>query len=114
MSEYKMDRAHWATLSFYEQLGNIGAEVGRAIIARREGKQEREERAIARARDLFDATTEALIGTEFSYRLKEVFRARDEFLMLFYGGTFEQDADNIERYFMFFAYEARKNRVSML
>jgi len=34
--------------------------------------------------------------------------ARDEFLRLFFDGTFEKDADNIDRYFMYFAFAARK------
>lgn len=107
MSEYKFDRTRWAQLSFCEQMGNIGSEVGRAIIAHRNGNTVRESRAVDRAIDLFSATAEVLIGTEYSYRLKEVFRARDEFLRLFYDNTFEQDAENIERYFMNFAFLAR-------
>ena len=108
MADYKFDRARWAQLSFNEQMGNIGAEVGRAIIAHRDGNMVRETRAIDRAIDLFSATVEVLIGTEYSYRLKEVLRARDEFLRLFFDGTFEKDADNIDRYFMYFAFAARK------
>ena len=107
MPEYRMDRERWALLSFDEQMGNIGSEVGRAIAARRSGKTQREERAIERAIDLFSATVESLIGTPMAYRLKEVLRARDEFLRLFYDGTFEEDADNIERYFLWFAWRAR-------
>jgi hypothetical protein len=107
---YRFDRKRWAGLNFYEQMGNIGSEVGRAIIAHREGKPEREGRAIDRAIDLFAATAEVLVGTEQSYRLKEVLRARDEFLRLFFDGTFEEDADAIERYFMNFAYLARSGR----
>ena len=108
MSAYRFDRAKWAELSFYEQMGNIGSEVGRAIIAHRAGKTDREKRAIDRAIDLFSATAEVLIGTKYAYRLKEVFRARDEFLRLFFDGTFDEDADKIERYFMYFAFAARK------
>ena len=106
MGEYKFDRVRWAQLTFNEQMGNIGAEVGRAIIAHREGKLDRETRAI----DLFSATAETLIGTKYAYRLKEVLRARDEFLRLFFDGTFETDAENIDRYFMYFAYAARAER----
>ena len=106
-AEYRMDRGRWARLSFDEQMGNIGSEVGRAIAARRSGKALREERAIARAIDLFGATVEAWVGTPYAYRLREVLRARDEFLRLFYDGTFEDDADNIERYFLWFAWRAR-------
>ena len=110
MSEYKFDRSRWAKLSFNEQMGNIGAEVGRAIIAHRNGNQARESRAIDRAIDLFSATVEVTIGTKYAYRLKEVLRARDEFLRLFFDGTFDADADKIDRYFMYFAFAARTGR----
>ena len=107
MGEYRFDRARWAQLSFNEQMGNIGSEVGRAIIAHRNGNGVRKNRAIDRAIDLFSATAEVLIGTKYSYRLKEVLHARDEFLRLFFDGTFDSDADKIERYFMYFAFAAR-------
>ncbi|MCL1848264.1 MAG: hypothetical protein FWF83_01120 [Clostridiales bacterium] len=105
--EYAFPRERWARLSFNEMMGNIGAEVGRAIIAHRSGNQIRETRAIDRAIDLFSATVEVLIGTAYAYRLKEVLRARDEFLRLFFDGTFNDDTDNIDRYFTWFAYAAR-------
>jgi len=89
---------------------NIGSEVGREIIARRNGNRACEDRAIDRAIDLFSATVEVTIGTKYSYRLKEVLRARDEFLRLFFDGTFDADADKIERYFMYFAFAARAGR----
>ena len=110
MGEYMFDRARLAKLTFDEQMGNIGSEVGRAIIAHRNGNTVRKTRAIDRAIDLFSATVEVLIGTGYSYRLKEVLRARDEFLRLFFDGTFDTDADKIERYFTYFAYRARANR----
>jgi hypothetical protein len=110
MGEYKFDRVRWVQLTFNEQMGNISSEVGRAIIAHREGKLDREIRAVDRAIDLFSATVEALIGTKYAYRLKEVLRARDEFLRLFFDGTFETDAEKIDRYFMYFAYAARAER----
>jgi hypothetical protein len=110
VAEYEFDRARWAQLSFEEQMGNIGSEVGRAISAHRAGRPEREKRAIDRAIDLFSATVSALLGTKYAYRLREVLRARDEFLRLFFDGTFELDADSIERYFMYFSYAARASR----
>jgi hypothetical protein len=106
MSSYAIDRDAWAKLSIYEQLGNIGSEVGRAITAHRNGKEKRESSAIARALDLFAATVEVNLQTH-PHRVKEVLRARDEFMRLFYDGTFDQDADKIERYFMYFAQRAR-------
>ena len=110
MSDYRFDRERWSRLTFYEQMGNIGAEVGRAIIAHRNGNITRETRAVDRAIDLFSATAEVLTGTKYSYRLKEVLRARDEFLRLFFDGTFDSDADKIDRYFMYFAFAARAAR----
>jgi len=46
MDNYKIDRERWARLTFYEQMGNIGSEVGRAIIAHRNNNIMRETRAI--------------------------------------------------------------------
>lgn len=106
MASYEIDRQRWSSLSIYEQMGNIGAEVGRAVNATRAGKEKRAQGAIDRAVDLLDATVEALVAQK-SPRLKEVLRAREEFLRLFYDGTFEEDADDIVRYFNLFALVAR-------
>jgi hypothetical protein len=106
MSNFRFDRERWAELSYYEQLGNIGSEVGRAIAAKRNGKESRMESAIERALDLFSATVEVNLKL-YPHRLQELLRARDEFLRLFYDGTFDSDADAIEHYFMNFAYLAR-------
>ena len=107
MGRHQIDREKWAQLSIFEQMGNAGSEVGRAIKAKRSGKDERVDGAIERALDLLDATVEVLIRQK-SPRVKEVLRAREEFLRLFYDGTFEDDAENIERYFMQFAMAARR------
>jgi hypothetical protein len=50
---------------------------------------------------------EVNIGTANAHRLKELLRSRDEFLRLFFDGTFDHDADKIDRYFMNFAFSAR-------
>jgi len=106
MANYEIDRERWAQLSIFEQMGNIGAEVGRAVNAARAGKDKRAQGAIDRAVDLLDATVEVLVAQR-SPRVKEVLRAREEFLRLFFDGTFEEDADNIVRYFNLFAIVAR-------
>ncbi len=106
MASYEIDRERWAELSIYEQLGNVSSEVGRAINATRAGKEQRAQGAIDRAVDLLDATIEVLVAQR-SPRVKEVLRAREEFLRLFFDGTFEEDADNIARYFNLFAIVAR-------
>ena len=106
MANYEIDRERWAQLTIYEQLGNVSSEVGRAINATRAGKANRAQGAIDRAVDLLDATIEVLVQQR-SPRVKEVLRAREEFLRLFFDGTFEEDADNIAKYFNFFAMAAR-------
>ena len=106
MASYEIDRRRWAEMTIYEQLGNVSSEVGRAINATRAGKDKRAQGAIDRAVDLLDATIEVLVQQK-SPRVKEVLRAREEFLRLFFDGTFEADADNIARYFNLFAIAAR-------
>ncbi len=106
MASYEIDRERWAQMTIYEQLGNVSSEVGRAINATRAGKEKRAQGAIDRAVDLLDATIEVLVQQK-SPRVKEVLRAREEFLRLFFDGTFDEDADNIARYFNLFAIAAR-------
>ena len=106
MSSYQVDRAAWARMSIIEQMGNIGSEVGRAISAKRAGRQKRADGAFDRALDLFDATIET-VAQENPHRLKEVLRAREEFASLFFGGAFDAKADAVERYFDQFAVAAR-------
>lgn len=107
MAGYQVDREKWAQLSFCEQMGNVSSEVGRAISAKKAGKESRCNSAIDRACDLFDATVECLV-LQKSYRTKEVLRAREQFLALFFNNTFDSDADSIEKYFSNFALLARK------
>ena len=106
MASYEIDRSRWAELSIYEQMGNVSSEVGRAINATRAGKEKRAQAAIDRAVDLLDATVEVLVAQK-SPRCKEVLRAREEFLRLFFDGTFDEDADKIAHYFNLFAIAAR-------
>lgn len=107
MTSYAIDRKRWAQLSIFEQMGNIGAEVGRSINAQRSGNMRRRDAAIERALDLFDATQEQLLR-EGSPRLREVLRARNEYLRLFFDNSFETDADALEAYFTQFAVAARR------
>ena len=107
MGNYQIDRQRWWKLSIYEQMANIGSEVGRSIKAYRRGDEERFNKALDRALDLFSATAEGLVHKS-PCRLREVLRARDEYLKLFFEGTFDSDAENIERYFNYFAFLARK------
>jgi len=109
MSNYQVDRERWAQLSIFEQMGNVGSEVGRAISSWRAGKKDYAQGAIDRGLDLLDATAEVW-ARQKSPRTREILRARECFVALFYGGSFDQDADALERYFMQFALAARNGR----
>ena len=106
MSNYAVDRQRWAKFTLQEQMGNIGSEVGRSIKAWRAGDKPRFEGALIRALDLFDATTEQLIAAK-SPRAKEVLRAQDQYLAVFFDDHAD-DADKIENYFMQYALAARR------
>lgn len=112
MSNYQVDRQYWSQFNIFEQMGNIGSEVGRAIKARRRGKTDRMDGAIDRALDLFDATVECLVAERQFPRVREVLLAREEFTRLFWDNTFDRDADALERYFMNFAVAANKKCVN--
>ncbi len=98
----EINRQKWAKLSFLEQMGNISSEVGRAINSR--SNATRRDSAIMRAIDLFDATASNYKGL----RLREILRAKTEFLELFYGNS--TDYSGIEKYFSQFAIAARNGR----
>jgi hypothetical protein len=98
----EIDRKKWAKLTFLEQMGNISSEVGRAINSRE--NPTRRDGAIDRALDLFDATASNYKGS----RLREILRAKSEFLELFYGSS--KDHKGIENYFNQFAVAARKDK----
>ncbi len=108
MGNYQIDRTRWAKFTLQEQMGNIGSEVGRSIKAWRAHDKKRFEGALSRALDLFDATAENMTARK-SPRAREVLRAKDQYLRLFFDDKID-DADNIERYFMQYAMAARRNR----
>jgi hypothetical protein len=99
----------WRTLDLCEQLANVGSEVERAIRAREDGKAERFERALDRALELFDLTAsdERWRGA----RLREILRARAEFVRLFFDPNCDpHSAAGLRRYFLAFAVLARRPR----
>jgi hypothetical protein len=99
----------WAELGLHAQLGNVGAEVGRAIRARDAGNAARAEGALARALELLDLT---LADPQHSpARRREIARAREvtcDFLVgdNVYGST----GPSLEGWFMAYAMAARRGR----
>ena len=99
----------WHTFSLDEQMGNIGSEVGRAIIATRAGDHRRRDSAVARALELFDFT---LIDPRWRFpRKKEIARAREVFCDALVGkNEYHTDLDSLDRYFTQFAIAAQRQR----
>ena len=94
----------WFGMSFDEQMGNIGSEVGRTAIW--QGKDEGHfQYAVERALELFDLK---LADARWKGRLLEIVRARELFCQAVAGeneySTTLQDLDN---YFLLFALAAR-------
>ena len=104
-NHFIVDIDKWRERSIFSQMGNIGSEVGRAISARIGGNKSREESATERALDLFDATSK-IMADEKSPRLKEILRARENFLEILQDFD-EDDARGLEKYFMNFAIAER-------
>jgi hypothetical protein len=106
MSDFAVDRKKWATMTIFEQMGNIYSEIGRSFSAKRRGDTESAQTAAIRAIDLFDATTDDLI-TKKSVKAKEVLRSKDQYLNIFYGDSTIQEEQSLDKYFMQFALAAR-------
>lgn len=96
----------WRTLTLVEQLANVGSEVERAIRAHEAGKEERFDRALDRALELFDLT--AADDRWKGHRRREILRAREEFCRLFFGDSPTGSAHGLRDYFLYFAIAARR------
>jgi hypothetical protein len=103
MSDYSIDQQKWAKMTIFEQMGNIGSEVGRAMNAKRQDNPERLHGALLRGLDLFDATA-VVWAHKKSPRTREILRAREQFVE---AVTTNKEDLSLERYFMQFAIAAR-------
>lgn len=98
---------NWQKLSFYEQMGNIGSEVGRALNWRNKDEKSYNN-AIDRALELLDLT----IGDyRWRSRLKEIVRARELLVDAMFGGKeYKTTFEDLNHYFFQFAFAARINK----
>jgi hypothetical protein len=99
----------WATLTLAEQLGNAGADVGRAIRAREEGDQGRFAAAFDRALELLDLT---LADPRWSGpRIRELARTREVVCDFLAGdNVYRSSPELLDNYFLAFAIAARRER----
>ena len=97
----------WQQLSLAEQLGNVGAEVGRMRLRRGPGEQV-SPAAFERALELLDLT---LADPRWRGRRREIARAREILCDAALGGhQYGATLDDLDRYFLAFAVLARRGR----
>lgn len=105
MQHSSLAAGRWQTLTLFEQLGNIGSEVGRAVHTRDEDQKTA---AGYRALELFDLT---LADQRWHHRGNELARAREVICDFLFGdNVYRSTAQSLENYFMQFALAARRNR----
>lgn len=104
MSSHSIDIDKWAKLSVFEQMGNIGSEVGRSMNALRRHDDVALQGAYYRGLDLIDFT---VASWSSEARRRELLRARE----LFSAAVENRKPDpQLENYFMQFAIAAHAGR----
>jgi len=106
MNDHTFDAARWADMDIFNQMGNIGSEVGRALTAKSQGKMERCQAAFYRGLDLIDETARQWAAKK-QPGLKELLYARELFAESI---TTDKVDPTLEAYFMQFAIAARLTR----
>ena len=97
----------WNTLSFMEQMANIGSEVERALNWKARNNAEHCRKAFDRAIELVDLS---LTGSKEFPKLKELARVREALVDYFWGtNEFVSSAHSWKNYFFYFALAVRKN-----
>jgi hypothetical protein len=98
----------WFELTFFEQMGNAGSEVERAIAWRAKGNAESSRRAFERALELVHLTK---LDPRNRGRLRELCRVGEALADYFVGpNDFGSSDESWRRYFGAFAYAARRQR----
>lgn len=97
----------WSSMSFLEQMANIGSEVNRALNWRVKKNPDYSRKAFERALELIDLTLDDAKGLP---RLKELARMREAIVDFFAGSNqFGSTESSWRKYFLAFAYAARKD-----
>lgn len=95
----------WNQLSIFEQMANIGAEVGRAINWRNKKNKEMSKNALYRALELIDFTVDDKKNIN---SLKEILRMRELLVDYFIGNNiYHSTNQSWEKYFYPFNFAAR-------
>ena len=98
-------KSRWKSLTIYEQMANIGAEVGRAISWKNKGNAEISRNAFYRALELIDFSVDAYTGKP---ALREILRMREMLVDYFYGDNEYNSTDEVwNKYFYYYNLAAR-------
>jgi len=98
----------WSTLSFMEQMANIGSEVERAISWKNKNNSEYSKMAINRGLELLELTKSDARNVK---RLKELARLYEVLVDYFYFDNNYSSSDELwHKYFYAFNYAARAGR----
>ena len=98
----------WFKLSLWEQLANIGAEVGRAISWKNKNELKDSQNAFFRALELLFLTID---DPKNKPRLKELCRLQEVLGDYFMGeNQYGSTDENLNNYFLFFNFLARKSK----
>lgn len=97
----------WNNFTIFEQMANIGAEVGRAINWRKKNNPEMSKNAFYRALELIDFT---INDPKNRNSLKEILRVREVLADYLMGENIYKSTDkDWEKYFYYFNFAARNN-----
>ena len=96
----------WNSFSIFEQMANIGAEVGRTMKWKNKKNEEMSKNALFRALELIDFTINDPKNTA---SLKELLRLREIFLDYIIGeNIYKSTEKDWEKYFYYFTVAARR------
>lgn len=103
-------KGRWFSLSFEEQMGNVGSEVGRTLKRYQEGNQGYFQKAFDRALEPLDLTASDERWRR-TPRLREILRSREVFCDYFFGGNqYFSTPESLEKYFFHYALAARMSK----
>ncbi len=108
MNFYDNDfKKRWKSFSIFEQMANIGAEVGRTITWKKKNNREMSKNAFYRSLELIDFTID---DNKNRNRLKEITRMREMLVDYFAGDNIYHSTDEAwNKYFYYFNFAARNN-----
>lgn len=98
----------WCELSFFEQMANVEAEIGRTISWKNKGRPDISQRAFERALELLDLT---IRDQKNRRRLRELLRVREALADCFcFDNSYGSSDESWQRYFDPFQFAARSDR----